>query len=125
MNLQKQKMTNPAIKLNMSSKWKMANCLSSHLCSNHVHEQVDDTVGVAPFVVVPGHNLEEALLAWQVVLQGGLGVIDGGVHIVDEVRGHQLLIRVGEDTLHVGFCGRLEQLVDLLDGGILLSGEGE
>ena len=26
-----------------------------------------------------GHDLEEALLALQVVLQGGLGVVDGGV----------------------------------------------
>merc|ERR1719316_956465 len=53
-------------------------------------------------------------------MKGGLGVIDGGVHVVDEVRGHQLLIRVGEDTLHVGFCGRIQQLVNLLDGGVLL-----
>ena len=29
--------------------------------------------------VTKGHNLEEALLTLQVVLQGGLGVIDGGV----------------------------------------------
>jgi len=45
---------------------------SSDLGSNHMHEQVNDTVGVAPLVVIPRHNLEEALLTWQVVLEGGL-----------------------------------------------------
>mmetsp|Transcript_45009 Transcript_45009/g.80964 ORF Transcript_45009/g.80964 Transcript_45009/m.80964 type:complete len:373 (+) Transcript_45009:169-1287(+) len=96
-----------------------------HLSRNHVHEEVNNAVGVAPLVVVPGNNLEETLLTLQVVLQGSLGVIDRGVHVVDEVRGHQLLISVGKDTLHVGLGGCLQELVDLFDGGILLSKEGE
>src|SRR5690606_14107232 len=35
----------------------------------HVHEQVNNAVAVAPLVVVPAHELEEALLALEVVLE--------------------------------------------------------
>ena len=35
----------------------------------------------------------------------GLGIENGAVHVVDEVRGYQLLVRVGEDTLHVRLTG--------------------
>ena len=38
-------------------------------------------------------------VALEVVLQGGLGVVDGGIHVVNEVRRHQLLICVGENAL--------------------------
>merc|ERR1711988_767650 len=110
----------------MSTNQNRDNCMMpGHLSSNHVHEEIDNTIGVAPLVVVPGDDLEEALLALQVVLQGSLGVIDGGMHVVDEVCRHQLLICVGKDTLHVGLRGCLEELVDLFDGGVLLSSEGE
>merc|ERR1712137_86570 len=95
------------------------------LSGDHVHHQVDDAVGVAPLVVVPRHDLEEALLARQVVLQGGLGVIDGGVRVVDEIRRSKLLICVGQDSLHVRFCGCLQLLIDFLDGSVLLSKEGQ
>ena len=37
----------------------------------HEAHQVDDAVGITPFVVVPGDHLEEALLAGQIVLKGG------------------------------------------------------
>jgi len=50
-----------------------------HLGSNHVHQQVDDTIGVAPLVVIPRHDLEEALLTWQIVLERGLRIVDRGV----------------------------------------------
>ena len=90
-----------------------------------MHQEVDDAVGVSPLIIIPRHNLEEALLTLQVVLESGLGVIDGGVHVAHEVHGHQLLIGEGEDALHVALRGLLEQTVDLLDGGVLLCGEGE
>ena len=40
-------------------------CLESawDLGGDHVHEQVDHPVAVAPLVVVPAHNLEETLLS--------------------------------------------------------------
>mmetsp|Transcript_50682 Transcript_50682/g.83391 ORF Transcript_50682/g.83391 Transcript_50682/m.83391 type:complete len:379 (-) Transcript_50682:25-1161(-) len=95
------------------------------LCTDHVHQQVHHTVGIAPLVVVPRHDLEEALLALEVVLQGRLGVVDGGVHVVDEVAGHQLLIGEGQNTLHVSLSGFLHQCVNLFDGGVLLSSEGQ
>mmetsp|Transcript_3228 Transcript_3228/g.3973 ORF Transcript_3228/g.3973 Transcript_3228/m.3973 type:complete len:359 (-) Transcript_3228:18-1094(-) len=90
-----------------------------------MHQQIHHTVGVAPLVVVPRHDLEEALLALQVVLQGGLGVVDGGVHVVDEIRRDQLLISEGKDALHVGLGCLLHQGIDLLNGGVLLSSEGQ
>merc|ERR1712190_233424 len=48
----------------------------------HVHQQVNNTIGVAPLVVVPRYDLEEALFPWQVVLHGGQRVVDGRVRIV-------------------------------------------
>ena len=47
---------------------------------------------------VLAHHLETHV-ALEVVLQGRLGIVDGGVHVVNEVRRHQLLIGVGENTL--------------------------
>mmetsp|Transcript_43989 Transcript_43989/g.76604 ORF Transcript_43989/g.76604 Transcript_43989/m.76604 type:complete len:121 (-) Transcript_43989:24-386(-) len=60
----------------------------------HVHQQINNTVGVAPLIVIPGDDLEEALLTWQIVLKSGLGVIDGRVCVVDEICGYELLICV-------------------------------
>ena len=54
-------------------------------------EQINYAVGVAPLVVVPRDNLEESLLTRQVVLGGGKGIIDGGIAVVDEVCGDQVL----------------------------------
>src|SRR5262249_24156380 len=42
----------------------------------HVAEQIDAAVRVAPLVVVPGDDLEEALLALQVVLERRERVVD-------------------------------------------------
>jgi len=42
-----------------------------------------------------GHDLEEALLALEVVLQGGLGVVDGGVPQC--VAAHGELVSFGEN----------------------------
>ena len=39
------------------------------LCfARHMHEQINHTVGIAPLIVVPRYDFEEALLAGQVVL---------------------------------------------------------
>mmetsp|Transcript_27200 Transcript_27200/g.50953 ORF Transcript_27200/g.50953 Transcript_27200/m.50953 type:complete len:388 (+) Transcript_27200:52-1215(+) len=100
-------------------------CVNLSLRGNHVHQEVNHTVGVAPLVVIPRNDLEEPLLALQVVLQRGLGVVDGGVHVVNEVRGHQLLVGIGQNALHVALRGGLQQAVNLLNGGVLLRSEGE
>lgn len=45
------------------------------------------------------HCISFIQVTLEVVLQGSLGVIDGGVHVVNEVCRHQLLISEGEDAL--------------------------
>ena len=42
-----------------------------------MHQQVNDTIGVVPLVVIPKHDLEETLLTWRVILQSGLRIVDG------------------------------------------------
>merc|ERR1740117_522267 len=76
-----------------------------------MHQQVHHAVGVAPLVVVPGHNLEHALLTRQVVLQCGKRVIDRGVRVVDEIGGDKVLVSEAEESLHVARGCILEQLV--------------
>src|SRR5262250_2561321 len=51
----------------------------------HEADEIDDAVRVAPLVVVPGHDLEEPLLALQIVLERGGRVIDRRAPVVDEV----------------------------------------
>src|SRR5690606_24287435 len=91
----------------------------------HVLDEVDDAVGVTPFIVVPGHDLEEALFAGQVVLQGGQRIIDRRTAVVNEVRGNEFFGCHAEDILQVGLRGLGQLLVDLLDGVVAGGAEGE
>merc|ERR1712039_1152967 len=90
----------------------------TELSRSHVHQKVDDTVGVAPLVVVPRDDLEETLLTRQVVLKRSLCIVNGGVHIVNKVLRHKLLVCEGENALHVCFRCLLEESVDLFDRGV-------
>jgi hypothetical protein len=56
--------------------------LSRLLLAVDVLEQIHYLVGVAPLVVVPGNNPKEALLAFQVVLQGSKTVVNRRVNKV-------------------------------------------
>src|SRR6185369_11584147 len=91
----------------------------------HVEDEVDHAVRVAPLVVVPADDLEEALLAGQVVLQGGEAVVDGRAVVVDKVAGDDFFVGVAKNALEVRLRGLLEQGVDLFDRGILLGTEGQ
>ena len=57
-------------------------------------DEVQDTAGVSPLVVVPGDQLDE------VVVQGdtGLGIEDGGVGVAVQVRGDNVVLSVAQDT---------------------------
>src|SRR5450759_546626 len=61
--------------------------------------QLDGPVAVAPLVVVPADELEEAL----VQLDGAAGIVDAGALVVDEVTGNDLVGGVAEDALEIGF----------------------
>lgn len=62
-----------------------------------VGDEVEDTAGVTPLVVVPGDQLDE------VVVEGdtGLGIEDGGVGVAVKVRGDNIVLGVGENACQV------------------------
>ena len=83
--------------------------------------EVDHSVGVAPLVVVPGHNLDEA---------GGEGdasisVEDGGAWVSGEVLGDDSVLSVAEDALELVLGGLLDALLDLVVAGIAAESHGQ
>ena len=83
--------------------------------------QVDHSVGVAPLVVVPGDDLDEAV----VESDAGVGVEDGGAGIGGEVLGDDLVLSVSEETLELALRGSLDALLDLFVGGVGAELDGE
>src|SRR5690242_13903387 len=83
--------------------------------ANHVAQQIDAAVGVAPFVVVPANELEEAIIQ----LDSRAGVEDAGVLVVDEVAGHDLIARVSEYVLQVRLARFFHGGADFLVAGRL------
>ena len=78
--------------------------------------EVDDALGVAPLVVVPGDNLDHV-----VAHDHGEGGVDGGGDVgAAEVDGDEGGLGDGEDALHVTLGGLLEGGVHLLGGEALL-----
>ncbi len=67
--------------------------LQNSILLGDVSHQVDDAVGVAPFVVVPTDEFEEV----GVQLDRAAGVEDGGGFVVDEIGGDDLIFGVAED----------------------------
>lgn len=57
-------------------------------------DEVNNTAGVTPLVVVPGDELDEVGVKGDT----GLGVEDGGVVVTVQVRGDNVVLSVGEDT---------------------------
>lgn len=57
-------------------------------------QEVEDTAGVTPLVVVPADQLDE------VVVEGNtsLGIEDGGVAVAVQVRGDNVILSVGQDA---------------------------
>lgn len=61
-----------------------------------VGQEVEDTAGVAPLVVVPGDQLDE------VVVEGdtGLDIEDGGVGVAEHVAGDDIVVGVGQNACY-------------------------
>ena len=87
----------------------------------HVLDQIDDPVGVAHLVVVPGHQLDKGLGQ----LDAGLGVEDRRAMIADKVRGHQVLVSVAEIALERPLGGGLDGRTDLHVGRLLGQPDGQ
>ena len=75
-----------------------------------VANEIDAAVAVAPLVVVPAHQLEEAA----VQLDAAAGVEDARVRVVDEVGRDDLVVGVGQDALQVRLARLLHRGADLL-----------
>src|SRR4029453_13363876 len=89
----------PCFRSSMNSLAMARLLLAPQVPLRHVAQQVHAAVGVAPLVVVPGHHLEQALLALEVVLQRRERVVDRGALVVDEVGRDHLLVAVAQDPL--------------------------
>src|SRR6266436_734471 len=70
-------------------------------------DQVTASAGIAPLIVVPGQNFY-ALVANHL---GVFRVHDGRIRVAFEVRRHQLLFRVCQDSLQWPVSGRLQRRV--------------
>lgn len=66
--------------------------------------QVDQTVAVPPFIVVPCDDFVEVIIEED----ARFGVNGGGRLASDKVRRHNFILRVCEDSLHFTFRGFLE-----------------
>jgi len=86
-----------------------------------VGQEVEDTAGVGPLVVVPADELDE------VGVQGdaGLDVEDGGVFVAEQVAGDDVVASVSEDTFEVTIGSLLDGLCDLIVRGALLEADGQ
>ena len=95
--------------------------LQSTILLRRVDEEVADTAGVAPLVVVPRDELDEV----GVELDSGVGVEDGRVLVADEVGGDNLLVGVADDALVFALSGGLDGGLDVVVGGRLLEADDE
>jgi len=86
-----------------------------------VEGQIEDSVGVAPFVVVPGDQLDEVGVKGDT----GLGIEDGGSSITNEILGDDFFISVAEDTLQFTFGSFLDDLADFFVSGTLFELDGQ
>jgi len=86
-----------------------------------VEEEIDNTVAVAPLVIVPCDELDEGL----VQSDTGLGIEDRGLALAVEIGGNNELVSVSEDALELTLRGLLDCSADLVIGGLLLELAGK
>ena len=86
-----------------------------------VGDEVQDTAGVAPLVVVPGNELHEALADGN----AGLGVEDGRLVRAGEVGRDDGLVGEAEDALERALGGLLDGRDDLVVRRLLLEADDE
>merc|ERR1712146_505570 len=83
---------------------------ASCIFAGHVNSKVHQTVGIAPLVVVPGHQLHE-----RVVERNACTYIEnGGKLAAHEVSRHNLVLGPVKNALHVSSSGFLHSCHDLI-----------
>jgi hypothetical protein len=68
------------------------------ILGGHVGDQVDNTLGVSPFVIVPRNEFDKVV----VERDTGLGVEDGGVWVTNEVSGDDSILGIVKNSLMKG-----------------------
>mmetsp|Transcript_36647 Transcript_36647/g.44816 ORF Transcript_36647/g.44816 Transcript_36647/m.44816 type:complete len:392 (+) Transcript_36647:104-1279(+) len=98
-------------------------CHSSEVAVAGGHEvgHVDHSVGVAPLVVVPGDDLHEA--GGQ--SDAGAGVEDRRAGVGGEVLGHDCVLGVAKNALHLVLRGSLDAGLDLIVRSVAGESDGE
>ena len=88
---------------------------------SHERDQIDDTLGVSPLVIVPRHEFDK------VVIEGdtSLGIKDGRVWVTNKVGGHDLILGITENALHGSLGCSLDGSLDLSIGSGLLETDDE
>src|SRR5437763_9690939 len=80
---------------------------------DHVLQQISHAIAVAPFVVVPAHQLEEALVQFD----PGAFVENRGSRAVNEIRADDFVFREFEEALEITLAGFLHRRRDFLVAG--------
>ena len=83
--------------------------------------QTHDHVGVTPFVVVPGDQLDEVVVEHD----AGSLVEDARVRVADEILRDDLVARVGEDAFEGTFARGVDGVANLGIGGGLFEARGQ
>lgn len=60
----------------------------------HKFKQVDNAVGISPFVIIPRNYFEEALFARKVVLERCLAIIDGRALVMNNIGGNDFFVAI-------------------------------
>merc|ERR1711862_705776 len=100
----------------MNAQWWSATCKLCSVNLGHVLDEIDNAARVAPLVVVPGHELHER----GVQHDARLGVEGAGDGARLEVGGHESLVAVAQESLHVALGAPLDLGADLFVGRLLL-----
>ena len=87
----------------------------------HVVGKINESVGVAPLIIIPGDDLDESGRE----LDTSILVEAGGKRAGNEILGDDGLIGVTKNTIKIGLGGGLHLGADLLVGGILLQSSGK
>lgn len=75
----------------------------------HVLDEVEDTVGIAALIVVPGHELDEVVRE----CDAGVGIKDGGSGIGYKVRRDNGILGVAQHALELTLRGGLDGSLDV------------
>jgi len=98
-----------------------ANSSSVSIDLSDVRQKVQNTAGVTPLVVVPGHKLNKVV----VESDTSLAIDDGRVRVSIQVTGDEIVLGVCENALEFAFRSILQGLLDLIVSSRLLENAGK